>query len=910
MHFFVQCIFALHPAIIKKARFTYFVIGALTVLVSAACNVTRNVPQNHYLLEKNKLVYPDEINFKEDNIRALIRQRTNSRIFKFSLGPIKSKGIPHKLMIYNMVDSTKVADKRYRKNMKLREKNAKRLVKQDSINAKRIRKARERGDSLYKPKYKRLKDTINPRKFLSEKMKYDFGEPPVIFDSLTANVTRRQMALYLQRKGFFNASVEPRFEFDYENRRVTVVYELIPRDPFIVDSMRLRTSNETLRDLYESYLNEGKHARSGGFRFDADLLAQMRNELAEFYRNHSIYAFRSSYIVFEVDTLRGGNSINVDLIIQKRRVANEAGELIRKPFQTTYIRNVNFHFIDTMSYKGNFLQERIKDKGMQWSDFPNFPTLDTLYFDTYRGKNPEYRTASFLYNGTLPLDPEFVEFQNYLEENNVYKGHFVDRSFNSLYQTGQFSSVRPQLIENEDNTIDVNYYLEMARPQSFRIEPRATHTNGFIGILASMNYQHKNIFGGGQRFKFSLSGGLESQADLIQGEVNETSLFGNKIQAFNTLEFGPTMELELPGLYPLPLYRLSKRQIPSTNLSLAANYQTRNDFDRNLFQFNYIWKFTNPNRTQIFNLNLPFLGGIQYVFVNPKGDFQERLEELNDLFVINAFSPQFIWKDLKVFYQYSNQEVRKGKVGFSFSSNFDLAGTLASLMTTNQELLPDDEFKKIFNVRYSQFARLDNDVKLSYDLKGERSIHGRILFGAGLPFGNNAANMPFDYSFFAGGTVDNRGFRARSIGPGAYKYYLDTNRTITEMGDIRIGGSLEYRFRISGKLKGALFSDVGNIWSVNEDINRLGGQFSNNWFRELAVSGGFGFRYDIDFLVIRLDVGIPMRLPSLPSGSQWIFQPRDNLFNEAEAFFGPEYRESLPKRIFQPQLNIAIGYPF
>lgn len=892
-----------------KWTWIYSVFIGLTLTVLYSCNATKNVPENHYLLEKNKLVFPEEINFKEDNIRALIRQRKNTRILKFDLGPIKSKGIPFKLYVYNMVDSAKVAKKRQRKNAKLRKKNNKRLVKQDSINAKRIRNAVERGDTVFKPRYKKLKDTVNPRMFLREKMKYDFGERPVIFDSLTASVTRRQMILYLQRKGFFNAEVRPDFEYNHKKRTVTVIYELIPRDPYIVVTVRLSTSNETLRDLYATYLKEGKYARIGDFRFDADLLSNMRNELSEFYRDHSIYAFRNSYILFEADTLRGGNHVEVDLIIQKRRVSGASGELVHKPFQTTFVRNVHFHFLDTVTYKGNFKREMILDKGKQWSDYSSFPTLDTMYYDFYPGKNPEFRTATFLYNGDLPLDPGFVEFQNYLEENNVYKGEFVDRSFNSLYQTNQFSSVRPELVENEDNTIDVHYYLNIAKPQSFRLEPRATHTNGFIGILTSLNYQHKNIFGGGQKFTFGLSAGVESQADLIEGEINETSLFGNKIQAFNTFEFGPTMELEIPGLYPLPLYRLSKRQIPSTNLSLAANYQTRNDFDRNLFQFNYIWKFTDPARTQVFNLNMPFFGGIQYVFVEPKGDFQDRLKELNDLFVINAFSPQFIWKDLKVFYQYSNQEVMKGKFGFSFGVNFDLAGTLASLVTINQE--PDeDNFKRIFNVRYSQFARMDNDVKLSYKLKGERSIHARIIAGGGLPFGNNAPNLPFDYSFFAGGTVDNRGFRARSLGPGVYKYYLDTNRTITEMGDIRLGGSLEYRFKISGKLKGALFSDVGNIWTVSEDVNRLGGQFSSSWYEELAVSGGFGFRYDLDFLVIRLDIGIPLRRPSLPNGSKWIFQPRDNLFNEAESVFGPNYQDFIPNNFFVPQLNIAIGYPF
>lgn len=867
-------------------------------LILFGCNASKKVPDNKYLLSENKLVLPDHVNFKEDNIRSVIRQRPNNKVL----------GMRIKLLAYNSVDSVKVAEKRKRLNLRIQKKNKRRKAREKRINERRIQRALRKGNSHYRPKTVKLRDSVNPRSFFREWLKYEFGEPPVIFDSLTMSVTRNQMQLYMQRKGYFNAKVSSDFILDEEKKEAVVVYDIDAGDPYIIDSFFVNTNNETIRSLYERYLLEGEYARNKNFRFDADLLASMRKELAEYYRDQSIYGFRSSHISFELDTIGKNKKIDLEMRIAKRKVESGTGEMIDKPFAYTKVNRVYFHFHDTMNYDGNFKKEQLDPRGITVRTARDIPTIDTLHYDWYDGKNREFRTATFLYNGELPLKPEYIEFQNLLEENNYYKGNYVDRSFNNLYQTNQFRGVTPQLIENEDNTIDVHYYLELTKPQSFRAEPRATHTDGFLGVLFSTSYQHKNIFRGGQRLRFSLSGGVEAQQQVF-GETDDDNVESTIFEPFNTFEFGPSLELEIPGLYPIPLTKLSKRQHPKTALSLSYNYQGREDFTRNIFQYNYLWKFVDTDRTQSFNIGLPIIGGIQYVEVDKSAAFEQRIEDQNDLFLLNAFSNQFIWKDLKVYYQYSDQDIFDEKYGFSYSFNLDLAGNFLDLLMSNQEPNLDGN-KEFLGVRYSQFVRWDNDIRFSRKFKGERSLHLRLQAGAGHPYGNNGLNMPFDYSFFSGGSVDNRGFRARSVGPGTYKYYLDTNRTVTEIGDIRIGGSLEYRFKISGMFKGAIFTDASNIWTVNQDENRMGGQFSSSWYEELAVGAGVGLRVDFDFLVFRLDIGIPIRIPSLPSESQWIFQSRDAYFNEAESFFGPNYEDFLPRNMFVPQLNIAIGYPF
>ncbi len=185
----------------------------------------------------------------------------------------------------------------------------------------------------------------------------------------------------------------------------------------------------------------------------------------------------------------------------------------------------------------------------------------------------------------------------------------------------------------------------------------------------------------------------------------------------------------------------------------------------------------------------------------------------------------------------------------------------------------------------------------------------RIQAGAGLPYGNTTTSLPYDYSFFAGGSNDNRGWRARSLGPGSYKYYLDTNRTATQIGDLRIGASLEYRFPITQLFKGAAFVDAGNIWTINDDPNRPGGQLTNTFYNEFAIAAGVGLRIDLDYLVIRVDLGFPLRNPALPDGAKWVFQSRKPYYDEAFAKFGANYSSLIP-RAFIPAFHLGIGYPF
>ena len=59
---------------------------------------------------------------------------------------------------------------------------------------------------------------------------------------------------------------------------------------------------------------------------------------------------------------------------------------------------------------------------------------------------------------------------------------------------------------------------------------------------------------------------------------------------------------------------------------------------------------------------------------------------------------------------------------------------------------------------------------------------------------------------------------------------------------------------------------------------------------------GIGLRFDFSILLLRLDMGMPVRKPWLPEGDRWVF-------NQI-AFSNRDWRRD------NLILNIAIGYPF
>lgn len=198
--------------------------------------------------------------------------------------------------------------------------------------------------------------------------------------------------------------------------------------------------------------------------------------------------------------------------------------------------------------------------------------------------------------------------------------------------------------------------------------------------------------------------------------------------------------------------------------------------------------------------------------------------------------------------------------------------------------------KTILGNPYAQFVKLTNELRYSRRIDRNQSLVGRVMTGVLYSYGN-ARISPYSEQFYVGGSNSLRAFAIRSIGPGRFVPDKENRYAyIDQTGDLKFEANVEYRFRMFDDLHGALFLDAGNVWLLRNDTDRPGGRLSDgNFLKDLALGTGFGMRYDMDFLVVRFDVGIGLHLP---------------YETEKKGYYNiPRFKDGLG-------FHLAIGYPF
>ena len=171
-------------------------------------------------------------------------------------------------------------------------------------------------------------------------------------------------------------------------------------------------------------------------------------------------------------------------------------------------------------------------------------------------------------------------------------------------------------------------------------------------------------------------------------------------------------------------------------------------------------------------------------------------------FLRRSFEPRFI-SGFDYAFTYQSDVSRKGSSWY-FKGGFEESGNLLwlvsnALRTTIRPL----------GIEYSQFVRLDADVRWYQRANARSSFATRLAAGYGVPFGNSAnSEIPFSRQFYIGGANSVRAWNIRRVGPGSSKPDESTLSGY-QTGDTKLELSSEYRFDIFEVLKGALFVDMG-----------------------------------------------------------------------------------------------------
>lgn len=732
------------------------------------------------------------------------------------------------------------------------------------------------------------------------------GEPPVIVDMNRVKKSRSRLSAYHHKRGYFRNKVT--FTVDtLETKKAKVSYTVETGKPYFIDSIKTIIETPALDSLYTKTKNQSM-IRTGE-QYEENNFTGERERITSYFRNSGAYTFQQNNIHYVVDTVSTKYKADVKLYVDNESV-RQGDSTFTRPFKLYKISKVNIftknptsedQTIDSVSYNG---------------------------FNLYSTGKLNYRPkaitdAVFITPGSTFSDFRRVLTSRYLSNLRVFNYPQIQYLQDTTDVTG--------------SSLITNIYLNPRKKYRFNITADFTHSNiQDFGIQGSLGLSIRNIFKGAEILELSTRGNIGSSRDLA---IQDKSFF-------NVSEYGADVKLSFPRIFfPLNTERIiSKEMIPSTLMSFGVSRQRNIGLDKESFTgvLGYNWS---PKRNNRVTAKLD-LFNIQYVRnVNSDNYFnvyESSYNRLND--IANAYPAQ-VGDEYFLPQQPGNprrelqipdgvtkfiNDVERGPITLAeadrnnvnsieqrrerltqnnliFASNFTYTTTTRTNLTDNTFFIFKSKIesagnflglisslsndparsksgnKMILDVEYSQYIKGELDFIKHFDLRRGKVLAMRAFFGLAVPYGNSD-NIPFTRSYFGGGSNDNRAWQAYRLGPGRSGGKNDFNEA-----NLKMAYSAELRFNLFGKLNGAVFGDVGNIWNVFDDVNDDDFTFNGlQSFRDLALGTGFGFRYDFSFFVVRFDVGFKTYNPGLPENSRWFKE-----YNFAHSV-----------------LNVGINYPF
>lgn len=231
------------------------------------------------------------------------------------------------------------------------------------------------------------------------------------------------------------------------------------------------------------------------------------------------------------------------------------------------------------------------------------------------------------------------------------------------------------------------------------------------------------------------------------------------------------------------------------------------------------------------------------------------------------------------------------RLPFRVRAGIEVAGYLPRIVAAMGGTRKNTSGREMFlGIPYAEYVKTDFDFAPAYRWNDKNTLAGHIALGMAYPYGNSIV-LPFEKRYYGGGANGVRGWSTRTLGPGTYNNdslgYDFANKT----GDIKLDMSLEFRRKLTKLFELAGFVDVGNVWTIKDYNSQPGGYFSwNSFYKELAAAYGMGIRLDLNFLLLRVDLGMKAHNPALPEGQRW-------------TIFSPDFHRDFA-------FHFAIGYPF
>ena len=724
-----------------------------------------------------------------------------------------------------------------------------------------------------------------------------FGKQPVLMSWVNPQLRAQVAQTVLRNYGYFHGAVDYDVITQRNPKKAKIGYNITTGPLLTIDSISyqgfpLEADSLIAATADQSLLHTGD-------AFTAAALDGERQRISTLFRNNGYYFYQPAYASYLADTVSVPGKAQLRL-----QLADGIAEEVRKKY---YIGHI------TVNLQKTFMQE----------------LTDSLHRRTftlrYRGKHSPVRPRVVM--GAMRLrSRQPYSYDLYLESANALNAtglfsmtdfQFIPRTSKDLSDidfirelqapadllklTSQLSARQTplSLLQNED-TLDLVVNCVFDRPYDVYLETNFTNrTIGRMGPELKLGFTKRNAFRGGEKLDINLHGSYEWQTRSSGGDMN-------------TYEYGADVSLEFPrlvapfmgsnqmrrrmermwarGIRPNPR---RWRRVATTLAKVSSDIVRRPGYYKMHIvsgEWTYRWQPSATSRHEFSPLTL------KYQYMNSHtADFDSII--ISNPYLAATMSDYFI-PQMRYTYVYASPTDMLNPIRWELT--LSESGNLTSLAYVAAGKKWSEKNKKLFKNPYAQYVKIETDFTKTWQLGLHSQLVGHLNAGLGICFGNSN-DLPFSERFYVGGANSVRAFPLRSIGPGRFEGDFKGNRQISYLlqnGDVKFQANLEYRQRLFGNLHGAVFLDAGNVWlrkDIDLGVKEISDLFDDSkfrfgdFFKQMAVGTGVGLRYDLDFLILRLDWGVGLHVP---------FETTKSGFYNIDRF--SRYQT----------LHFAIGYPF
>ncbi|MDB5252240.1 MAG: hypothetical protein JWP27_1409 [Flaviaesturariibacter sp.] len=693
------------------------------------------------------------------------------------------------------------------------------------------------------------------------KLFYSVLKNPPVYDSIHADQSIGFMRALLHAQGYYRDSIryDARIKAVGDEQRTYVTFYVMPGKLFRLDSVRFNLNDSLLQDslpvharsmdtlqlITEASLKESLIKK--GDPFAKPQISAEFDRLTNVYRNNGYLRFTREGLLAVWDT------VGVALLRPTFDPSEQAAlfEALQKRRENP-VADIEVRLRPT-SDTSQLVRYRIGNVTI----YPDV-TADTIPGTATHRLYRDYNLVSY----TRMFKPKVIAENVFLHRGDLYDQRLHQKTLGRFNSVGAWRlvSVEPVARPGTD-TVDFMIRLTPTTKYLFDVNIEGSHNLG--GVYAGSNLIGLNLTLQNRNFARGANQAITSVG--FATEINA----GNPLQ---TIQVSAGQTIFFPRLIP-KRFPVKKEWKENARTSLAVNARYVNRFNYlDLRSINASWGYDFNWKKNLLLVRIP---NFEYNELK-EGPLLEALIQENQSYRY-IFNDGLVSSDFVPVLSLTKTGGRKN-VSNLFRGNFETSGLLSGFIRSD-----------FLDSNLNRYVKVDVSFSQTRKIGPTNAFAWRTFAGVGysLPYTNFGGQtdkvrqfMPFYKAYYAGGANSMRGWALRRLGPGSTVKSFAKDVAPERFGDLQIEGNAEYRFQIANirgvTLNSALFTDIGNVWTLRKNADFPGGEFRlGKLWKDLAVDVGTGVRVDFGFIKIRLDYAFKAKDPSpddVQAQNKWFYK--------------------------------------